>query len=323
MLQLEKSFEEYLESKHLLNTYTVCIEKLKVGDTIHYSQYTKERAIKNSSDPLFTESRYSELNNILIKGYQQLSAMLPLPCNYLSNAFKVKAKEIFTDYNGTLLTNSEFEELLKRFQELNLTIHQLLDTKICFIDTETTGLDSSRLPIQIAYMVVDPEFNLIDCDNFYIEQEYIDPGASEVNGITVEKLKELSAAQPSEALERFNRLIETYKPIFIAHNAKFDRDTIINLYRQCGKEPNLQSLQCYCTFFNSGAFSHEKGKGTRKLTRLAEINSISDTDVQEYLGSIKLFSNRRAASHAHDALYDVVMLYLLSRKVKLLGVPKN
>lgn len=323
MLQLEELFVDYLNSKNLLKVYSTCIENLRVGNTVHYSQYTKERALANPVNPLFTEPRYSELNKILVKSFQQLSSMLPLPCNHLSIAFKTKAKEIFANYSGRLLTDLEFEELLKRFKELNLTIHQLLDTKICFIDTETTGLDDSRLPIQIAYMVVDLEFNFITCDNFYVEQDYIDPGASEVNGITVEKLKEMNALQPTEALEKFNEMAMTYKPLFVAHNARFDKSTMANLYSQCERESNLQNMYFYCTFFNSSAFSSEKGKGVRKLTRLAEVNNVQDKDVQEFLKSIKPYIGYQNSDNAHDALYDVIMLYLLCRKVKLFGIPKE
>lgn len=324
MIQLEESFAGFLDNINLLKVYSNCIENLKTGNTIHYSQYTRERALSEPANPLFKEPKYTELNKILIQSFQQLSAMLFLPCNHLSISFKTKAKEIFTDYNGKLLTNAEYEELLKRFKELNLTIHQLLDTKICFIDTETTSLDSSRLPIQLAYMVVDSEFNYITSDNLYIEQEYIEPGASEVNGITVDKLKnELNAAQPTDALKKFEEIIDNYKPVFVAHNARFDRDTIINLYHQCSKEPVYSNMLFYCTFFNSSAFSSEKGKGAKKLSRLAEVNGIYDADVQTALDVIQLNIEQQNVRNAHDALYDVVMLYLLCKKVKLFGTPKD
>ena len=60
-------------------------------------------------------------------------------------------------------------------------------------DTETTGLNPYGNQIaQLSYLMIDDNYEVKTAKNFYFAVDYVEAGASEVNGLTKKVLDELS-----------------------------------------------------------------------------------------------------------------------------------
>ena len=90
---------------------------------------------------------------------------------------------------------------------------------IIYFDTETTGLYPGRI-IQLSYVLEDGES--VKGKNFYFFVEWIDPSATKVHGITVEKLAELSKGKTFS--DYADEIYEDFKnaSLVVAHNVRFD-----------------------------------------------------------------------------------------------------
>ena len=75
---------------------------------------------------------------------------------------------------------------------VKITVSGRQDRMILYFDTETMGLYPGRI-IQLAYILDDGE-NAVG-KNFYFAVDYIEPSATAVHGITVEKLRVLSGGK--------------------------------------------------------------------------------------------------------------------------------
>ena len=90
-------------------------------------------------------------------------------------------------------------------------------------DTETTSLNPEYGQIaQLSYVKIDENSNVEFAKNFYFTVDHIEPGASEINGLTEELLKKFS---DNKTFKDFSE--EIYKDFseetkLVAHNIEFD-----------------------------------------------------------------------------------------------------
>lgn len=204
-------------------------------------------------------------------------------------------------------------EVAKRVVYLQKTIHQIRGTRICIIDTETTGFTKPK-PIQISFLLFDMNFNLIKSYNRYVRQDYIEQGATvNSHGITVQMLNNvLPAIEPEEAYEEIRSLLEDEKVIFLAHNANYDVRVLNNLAIQCtGKA--LSPLKYLCTYRDYSKFSNIILKD-HTLSTLLSSNHITIENVKAE--SHKLFQINSSTLKYHNAIVDTTALYLFVQKSK-------
>lgn len=127
------------------------------------------------------------------------------------------------------LEKSEDYQVLRRFQPVT-TYHQNTGSelhKVCIIDTETTGLDTSRCEIiELGYQLVEFDsdgrfYQILAAKNFLNEPEgEITPEVTQVTGLTIEDVKghQIPWAEVEADLADVK--------LCIAHNAGFDRPVV-------------------------------------------------------------------------------------------------
>ena len=118
-----------------------------------------------------------------------------------------------------------------------------MDTqRTLFFDTETTGFRPGNI-CQLSYILVDG--GDIRSKNFFFSVPYVEPGAQNVHGLSVKKLKVLSNN------ETFSDKIDLFKDDFhnadllVGHNISFDLNFIISEYRESGYD--FLSNENFCT----------------------------------------------------------------------------
>ncbi len=176
---------------------------------------------------------------------------------------------------------------------------------IIYFDTETTGLCPGGI-IQLSYIIEDGK-NLTG-KNFYFYNSYIDPSASAVHGITVEKLYALSKGKTfydyaDEIEDDFDRA-----DLVVAHNFPFDFKFMFTEFANCYKTFKYNEKLDTMRYFNSLVkIPKANGKGYKypKLCELAEYFDVFDYDVSRL--AIKIWGNTGAS---HDARFDIAQTYL-------------
>jgi exodeoxyribonuclease X len=88
------------------------------------------------------------------------------------------------------------------------------------LDTETTGLDQPRRPVEVAWLVLDDKMNVLDTFNARVNPgRPINPGATEIHGIKDEDVAHCPA---------YGEVVSALPKPFVAlgHNVKFDLDVL-------------------------------------------------------------------------------------------------
>jgi DNA polymerase III epsilon subunit-like protein len=196
----------------------------------------------------------------------------------------------------------------------------LKECKYLIFDTETTGLSTTDVVIQLGYMILDEQFRVIKKKAHYLKTNVnINPKAQEVHGITKNMLEE-KGSSPTVVLLSFSKLLENIKKnngTIVAHNIKFDIRMLKQTYKQCAKmnsskekihlleclskgEHHLDTSRKLCTYLNSKkCLSHivTNGKGYN-------------------LGNLyELITSKKVPQNAHDALVDCLMCLEILKKL--------
>ena len=177
---------------------------------------------------------------------------------------------------------------------------------IIFFDTETTGLRPGRI-IQLSYVMTDGEKTV--GKNFYFAVEYIDPSATEVHGLTVEKLAELSQGNTFSCSA--DEIYDDFKnaDLIVAHNSRFDIGFLIAefsyLDRQFAYKEDLDTMRFFTPIIALPRQNHT-GLKYPKLAEMCEFFDIYPYDVCKR--GEEIFGSREISSH--DARYDTVALEL-------------
>ena len=120
-------------------------------------------------------------------------------------------------------------------------------------DTETSGLGASDRPFEIGYIRIENGLETLAHSALLKSVEEIHPRASEVNGITMERLA-AEGKDPKDELERFFAVVrEVLKDggVLVAHNASFDVKMLARLARDVGVNCPLANATVFCTMKSS------------------------------------------------------------------------
>lgn len=148
---------------------------------------------------------------------------------------------------------------------------------LLFLDTETTGFKHNRL-VQLAW---EHHPSGKRCNELFMPPEPIEEGATEVHGITHEKVQDRPFFQSSDHFVELNKLIE--ESIVVCHNAEYD-------LRVLAKD-SVNPKKHICTM---------------KLAR-AMLPSEHDHKLQGLFSRIK-FTVPDEETKAHDAKGDVLVM---------------
>lgn len=199
----------------------------------------------------------------------------------LKSQYEQLPKENINDIQQ--LTYSENNNLIYNFHKFNLNyttrnllvmLHQLNMTKFLILDTETTGLNlKSDIPFQIAWLLVDYDFNIIEEFSGFVDinnPEYpVYPNKQFVTTF-------------NDINERLNNIIAD-NIILVGHNIIFD----ISMLNNVGI--NLSFLQTYDTYQSRFIYKN-KLLPNNQLSTVAQSFGVNDV------------------SNAHEALFDCKMV---------------
>lgn len=186
--------------------------------------------------------------------------------------------------------------------------------RILYFDTETTGLgvkggyaygQAYRGQIcQLAYVIEDGGFT---AKNFYFAVDYVEPGASMVNGLNSRLLFMLSGGREfSDDSEEIARDFAS-ADVIVAHNFAFDSKFMQAEFERIKRE--FVYKRSFCTMRNcTGFLKLPAARGRYKapsLYELAEFFKVDEAEVNKL--NEQLFSS---LSGAHDARYDTIKLML-------------
>lgn len=156
--------------------------------------------------------------------------------------------------------------------------------KLIFLDTETTGVNSTDFLCQLAYKTGDEVF----CE-LYKPEIKIPPEASAVTHISNKMVADKPAFKESKDYKKIKAMLEDKNNIFVAHNAKFDLGML--------KNENIFPKNVICTLRVARALDKENKIPQHKLQYL---RYYLDIDIE---------------AQAHDALGDVLVLEKLFERL--------
>ena len=120
-------------------------------------------------------------------------------------------------------------------------------------DTETSGLGSLDRPVELGYIRIDNGLEILAHSALLKSVEEIDAKASEVNGITMERIA-AEGKDPKDELQRFFAVVgEVLEDggVLVAHNAEFDVKMLARLAGDVGLDCPLTKQNVFCTMRNS------------------------------------------------------------------------
>lgn len=177
---------------------------------------------------------------------------------------------------------------------------------ILYFDTETTGLRPGHI-IQLAYIL--DYGDKISAKNFYFEVSYIEPSASFVHSITVEKLKELSKGRRfCDDIDEIERDFSSAK-LIVAHNFSFDFGFMSQEFQNNLKTFRYnESLDTMRYFTPIMKLPRPNGKGIKypKLEEFCAVNDVYPFEVDKFVKDYFSLHDKKS----HDAAYDTVSMYL-------------
>lgn len=120
-------------------------------------------------------------------------------------------------------------------------------------DTETSGLGAQDRPIELGYVRMDNGLETLAHSALLKSVTEIHPRASEVNGITVDRLL-AEGKDPKGELEKFFEVVKEVVGgggVLVAHNAQFDVRMLNRLANDVGVESPLTLNGVFCTMKSS------------------------------------------------------------------------
>lgn len=174
--------------------------------------------------------------------------------------------------------------------------------KLIVLDTETSDIKDAEIGQLTYFMIGDG----VRCFNEWFALDYVSPGASAVNGLTVEKLKELSKGQVfSDVAER---VYEDFKDaIVVCHNVGFDLPLLNRCIREALGKPLLVQ-KSFCTMEYYTPILKIPGPYGDKWPRLNEVTDYLGLDEKQIVfAAQKIFQG--AGIGFHDARFDVAATY--------------
>ncbi len=177
---------------------------------------------------------------------------------------------------------------------------------VLYFDTETTGLIPGRI-IQLAYILDDGVS--VRGKNFYFAVDYIEPSASAVHGITVEKLKVLSGGKTFSDYE--DEIFDDFSSadVIVAHNVNFDLNFMIAEFKYLDRvfryNESFDTMKFFTPIMKLPRHTSNSYKYP-KLTELTEFAQVYSYDVTT--AAMKIFDG--ISMGFHEAAFDTTAMYL-------------
>lgn len=181
-----------------------------------------------------------------------------------------------------------------------------ISRKTLIFDTETSGLRPGNI-CQLSYLLIGEDG--IEGKNHYFKVGYVEPGAENIHGLSVEKLLVLS--DNKEFKDKLSLVKEDFDraDLLVGHNISFDLNFLISEYQRAGQGFNLKDTFCTMKYFtNICKIDHWNGRGYKwpKLEELTHFLKISHRDIVEETEEIFYSPD----IGYHDARFDTVATYL-------------
>lgn len=182
--------------------------------------------------------------------------------------------------------------------------------QIIFFDTETTDLRPGEIA-QLSYVVTNECLEPLKARNFYFTVQKMSPGASQVNGLTTEKLIVLSEGRRFD--DHYQEIhSDFHQQNLVAHNVNFDMNFMQSEFSRRGVA--FAAGNCFCTMKYFTEICQLPGGKTRyKYPKLAEVLQhyrIGDQEVADF--AMQAFGNFNGSFH--DSRFDVAALYLICKR---------
>lgn len=171
-----------------------------------------------------------------------------------------------------------------------------------FLDTETTGLEENDEVIQLAY-VVSKDGKKVVMNKLYKPGCTISPHAMATHHITPEKVQDKGVLDMNDLLMRgLEKMNYAGDSVLVAHNAKFDID-MLSHHGFNNRMRVIDTLRCSRHLLDD-AEGHSLGVIFYQYGIYREMDELADE-----LGV------DTSIITSHDALYDVMMLILVTRRL--------
>ena len=192
-------------------------------------------------------------------------------------------------------------------------------------DTETTGFKPGNI-CQLAYLMADD--GRVSGKNLYFQVDYVEPGAQNVHGLSVEKLNELSGGKgfgnfAEEIMDDF-----ASAQIWIAHNYSFDASFMSAEFRRCkmafAAPKHFCTMQKYTPVMKLPSRRSWSGPGQYKYPTLRELIAfmgITDAEIANLADTS--FKTEGSGISYHDARFDCAATYLCYQKGAASGFIDN
>lgn len=192
--------------------------------------------------------------------------------------------------------------------------------KILLFDTETSGFKPGQI-CQLSYIIIDTIKKGLIGRNYFFEVDFVDKGAYDTHGLSVEKLKELSGGKTFYNHHEQIRKDFEAADIVVAHNIDFDKKFINAEFENCCL--NALNKKTFCTMAHYTPICKIPGRyGKDKWPKLEEtIKFLNIKDEEAKNLAVKLFGE---VSGYHDSRFDIAGTYLiLIEGLKRGLIPKN
>lgn len=187
---------------------------------------------------------------------------------------------------------------------------------ILYFDTETTGLRPGNI-CQISYIMQTK--SEVRCKNFFFSVDYVEIGALNVHGFSVEKLRDLSNGNVfSDRIEEIKRDFES-ADLVVAHNLSFDMMFLREEFLR--QNQTLYIKNEMCSMKQTTPVCKILGKRGYKYPKLSELTDYLGVTNSEIISNCeKLFNS---LTGFHDARFDCTALYLAMQKLLVNGCLKQ
>jgi DNA polymerase-3 subunit epsilon len=194
--------------------------------------------------------------------------------------------------------------------------------KMVFFDTETTGLRPGSI-CQLSYIVVDTSIKPASTigKNMFFTVDYVEPGAEDIHGFSVEKLYELSNGSYFE--DSFESILEEFRSadFVIGHNVNFDIGFICHEFEGCGEEFVPSHVFCTMNYYRDVCkiLDYKRSYKNPKLEEVVKFLGIDKDEIHET--SKKYFGG---TANFHDARFDTAATYMIVVEgIKKGFIPRN
>jgi DNA polymerase III subunit epsilon len=180
--------------------------------------------------------------------------------------------------------------------------------KMIFFDTETTGLRPGSI-CQMSYIIVDTSVKpaVTSGKNLFFSVDYVEPGAEQVHGFSVEALYELSGGMYFE--DFFESIASDFNEadFVIGHNVNFDIGFLKSELEGCGEDFIPKHVFCTMGYYKTICKVRDSRGDVKnpKLEELVRFLGITEQDIIDT--SNKLFGG---TGSFHDARFDTAATYL-------------